>query len=252
MDVGAFRVTSDNAFRKVEAVKQPVYTIHMVHHQKPIEKSCDPPVKAPKFWDQPTFNIFWWLFTWPIRIALAIAIPKARMERRIYLATFLMSMLVLAFTSYIIFWMISIIGYTFGIPESIMGMTLLAAGGCLPEANCYFIMARKGNGDIGVSNSLGANSLAILFSLGIPWFLKIMVRGGPFTNAFINIQSDGMEYVVISLIAAVVTLYLVLRISGYNLRKTVGVVLFVAYTIFVAFPILVEMNVLLPNDNNKC
>jgi Ca2+/Na+ antiporter len=35
-------------------------------------------------------------------------------------------------------------GNTFGIPDSVMGLTLLAAGGCLPEAFSSIIMARKG------------------------------------------------------------------------------------------------------------
>jgi hypothetical protein len=113
------------------------------------------------------------------------------------------------------------------------------------------IFISTGNGDIGVSNSLGANSLSILFSLGLPWFIRIMKNGGPFTNANINIQSDGMEYVVISLIAAVATLYLILTFSSYKLRKTVGIVLAAAYALFVAFPLLVEMNIIFPSDN-KC
>lgn len=37
----------------------------------------------------------------------------------------------IAMVAYVIFWMVVVIGYTFGIPEPIMGFTLLAFGGIL-------------------------------------------------------------------------------------------------------------------------
>lgn len=55
--------------------------------------------------------------------------------------------------AYVIFWMVVIIGYTFGIPEPIMGFTLLAFGGCMPEAISAVIVARKGSGQMVTSYS---------------------------------------------------------------------------------------------------
>lgn len=43
--------------------------------------------------------------------------------------------------TYVIF---SNLGYTFHIPESIMGITVFAIGGCTPELITSFIMARRG------------------------------------------------------------------------------------------------------------
>lgn len=40
--------------------------------------------------------------------------------------------------------MVTVVGFTIGIPEAVMGLTFLAAGGCLPEAASAIIMARKG------------------------------------------------------------------------------------------------------------
>ena len=37
--------------------------------------------------------------------------------------------------SYIMVWMVTLIGYTFGIPDSVMGVTFLAAGTSVPD--CY-------------------------------------------------------------------------------------------------------------------
>lgn len=38
----------------------------------------------------------------------------------------------------------TVIGYTFNIPEAVMGLTFLGAGGCLPEAASAIIMGKKG------------------------------------------------------------------------------------------------------------
>lgn len=100
-----------------------------------------------------------------------------------------------------------------------------------------------GSGQFGVSNALGANSLAVLFSLGLPWFIRTMVDGAGSTGAFIQIFSHGIEFTIISLILAVGTLYLVISIAGYKLRKTVGCILIVAYILFVSFAVLVELDV---------
>ena len=70
-----------------------------------------------------------------------------------------------------------------------------------------------------------------------------MADGAGSTGAFIQIFSHGIEFTIISLILAVGTLYLVISIAGYKLRKTVGCILIVAYVFFVTFAILVELDV---------
>jgi sodium/potassium/calcium exchanger 4 len=151
-----------------------------------------------------------------------------------------------------VFWMVVIIGDTFGIPESIMGLSFLAFGGCMPEAISAVIVARRGSGQMGVSNALGANSLAILFSLGIPWFITTMMGGAGWTGAHIHIYSYGMEYTIMVLILAVIVLYSIIAFLGYKLRKTAGLFLIVAYLVFAAFAILMEFNVFLVGAPADC
>ena len=43
-------------------------------------------------------------------------------------------------------WMVTIIGYTLGISDTIMGLTLLAAGTSVPDAMSSVIVARNGQG----------------------------------------------------------------------------------------------------------
>lgn len=127
-----------------------------------------------------------------------------------------------------------------------MGLTFLAFGGCMPEAISAVIVARKGSGQMGVSNALGANSLAILFSLGLPWFIRTMADGAGFNekSAYIRIYSHGIEFTIMGLLLAVAILYFSTAAAGYKLRKTAGAVLALGYVLIAAFAILVELDVL--------
>lgn len=201
-----------------------------------------------KIWEIPhgvsKFQVFWFFFTWPIRFILHYTVPHPIKHKYLFPLSFLMCIIWIGLSSYMVFWMVVIIGDTFGIPDPIMALTFLAFGGCMPEAISAVIVARKGSGQMGVSNALGANCLAILFSLGLPWFINTMMEGGGSTNAYIKIYSYGMEFTLSSIIFAVLTLYVVVAAAGYKLRKTVGGILGVGYVFFATFAILVELGIL--------
>jgi K+-dependent Na+/Ca+ exchanger-like protein len=201
-----------------------------------------------KLWELPRgaskFDYFWYFFTWPIRFCLHYTIPNPIRYKKWYVVSFIMCMIWIAATSYMVFWMVVLVGDTFGIPDPIMGLTFLAFGGCMPEAISAVIVARKGSGQMGVSNALGANCLAIVFSLGLPWFIKTMADGAWTTGAYIRIYSLGMEFILMSIILAVFVLYIVIAALGYKLRRRAGAILMSCYLIFATFAILVELELL--------
>ncbi|KFM67147.1 putative sodium/potassium/calcium exchanger, partial [Stegodyphus mimosarum] len=71
--------------------------------------------------------------------------------------------------------MITIIGYTLHIRDTIMGLTFLAAGASIPDAISSLLVVRDGFGDMAVSNAVGSNVFDILLCLGLPWFLQTVV-----------------------------------------------------------------------------
>ncbi|XP_055532844.1 sodium/potassium/calcium exchanger 4-like [Wyeomyia smithii] len=186
---------------------------------------------------------FWWFFSWPFRFVLTFIVPNPATMRRWYPLTFIMCIILIGCCSFFTFWMMSIIGYTLGIPDTVMGLTFLAMGGCMPEAISAVIVIRSGNGAMGVSNALGANSLAILFSLGVPWFIRTVADGGASTNAYYVIASYGMQYSIISLLFAVGFLYSTIYLAKFKLRKRIGIFLFLFYGILVTFMLLNELDI---------
>lgn len=193
------------------------------------------------------YRAIWWWYSWPLRFVTYFTIPPLPRMRRWYPLTFIMCIIYLAGCAFMIFWLLSIIGYTFDIPESVMGLTFLAFGGCMPEAVSAVLVIRSGSGAMGVSNAMGANSLAILFSLGLPWFIRTLADGGSGTNAYLVIASYGLQYSIIMLLGAIAWLYVVIYVAVYKLRKRVGMVLFVGYGIIVAFMILNELDIIIPS-----
>lgn len=66
-------------------------------------------------------------------------------------------------------WMITIIGFTLGIPDTVMGLTFVAAGVSVPDALSSIAVIKEGYGDMAVSNAVGSNVFDILVCLGLPW-----------------------------------------------------------------------------------
>ncbi|XP_023715513.1 sodium/potassium/calcium exchanger 4 isoform X2 [Cryptotermes secundus] len=190
----------------------------------------------------------WNIFLWPISLLVFISIPDCRKNhfRHLYPLTFIMCIVWIATASYLNAWMMTIIGNTLGVPDSVMGLTMLAAGGSLPEAFSSIIMARKGVGAMGISSSVGANTLNILLCLGTPWFIKCIVQiiqTGNTNSSAVNIISEGVTYNCFALLSSVLLLYVVIAVFKFHLGKLLGFTCLVTYFIFITVSVLIEMNV---------
>ncbi|KFO87930.1 Sodium/potassium/calcium exchanger 4, partial [Buceros rhinoceros silvestris] len=95
---------------------------------------------------------------------------------------------------------VTVIGYTLGIPDVIMGITFLAAGTSVPDCMASLIVARQGLGDMAVSNTIGSNVFDILVGLGVPWGLQTMVID---YGSTVKINSKGLVYSVALLLGSV-------------------------------------------------
>ncbi|CAB0029655.1 unnamed protein product [Trichogramma brassicae] len=150
------------------------------------------------FWEK-----CWWIFTYPINAVLLITIPDCRRPslKNYYPLTFLMCVVWIALMSYVVGWDITIIGDTLMIPDSVMGLTFLAAGMSVPEAVSSVIVTNQGQGNMGISNSIGSNVFDVLLCLGLPWFIKSCFFPTRAGEHFVQINSDGLIYSSISLMS---------------------------------------------------
>lgn len=182
----------------------------------------------------------WFLFVWPVKLLLFATVPDSRYKRckNLYPITFVMCVIWIAVSSYLVSWMMTAVGDTLGIPDSIMGITFLSAGGNIPELISIVILSRQGNGDMAMSNTLGANTLDILLCLGLPWIIKTLMSGKD-----IQIVSGALNYSVLSIVFCVIVFYSVIACCKFSLNKKVGVICLCLYAVFLVFAILIELNV---------
>ncbi|VEN45643.1 unnamed protein product [Callosobruchus maculatus] len=215
------------------------------NHQ-PLEKIEEEEVKEAKksIFVRPKGSLFkkiFFYYSWPIQFALRCTIPNPKLHPRLFPLTFLLCIIWIGANAYVVSWMIAIIGNLLNLPDAVLGMTFLAVGGCLPESISMTIISRRGEGAFGVSNSLGANTMNILMSLGLPWFFKNMLNLYRGIHTGIHIQSGSIEYTILSLIFVSFCLYTVLALNKFRLGKIVGATLLCIYTTMVVLAVLSEM-----------
>uniref|UniRef100_A0AAR2JYC5 Sodium/calcium exchanger membrane region domain-containing protein n=1 Tax=Pygocentrus nattereri TaxID=42514 RepID=A0AAR2JYC5_PYGNA len=183
-----------------------------------------------------------WLISWPLLLLLFFTIPNCAKPRweKYFMFSFLLSTVWIAIFSYFMVWMVTIIGYTLGIPDVIMGITFLAAGTSVPDCIASLIVARQGLGDMAVSNTIGSNVFDILVGLGVPWALQTMAIN---YGSVVMINSRGLVYSVVLLLGSVALTILGIHINKWKLDFKLGVYVLILYAVFLCFSIMIEYNV---------
>ncbi|XP_041960495.1 sodium/potassium/calcium exchanger 3-like [Alosa sapidissima] len=188
------------------------------------------------------FNKLKWLSMWPLSLVLFFTVPNCAKPgwERWFMVTFIMSTVWIAGFSYIMVWMVTVIGYTLGIPDVIMGITFLAAGTSVPDCMASLIVARQGMGDMAISNSIGSNVFDILVGLGLPWALQTLAID---YGSYVHLNSRGLIFSVILLLASVFFTVVGVHLNKWTLDKRLGLICLLLYAIFLCFSILIEFNV---------
>nr|XP_020449849.1 sodium/potassium/calcium exchanger 3 [Monopterus albus] len=183
-----------------------------------------------------------WLAMWPLSLLLFLTVPNCAKRRweRWFMVSFFTTTIWIAGLSYIMVWMVTVIGFTLGIPDVIMGITFLAAGTSVPDCMASVIVAQQGLGDMAISNSIGSNVFDILVGLGLPWALQTLCID---YGSIIHLNSRGLIFSVGLLLASVFFTVLCVHLNKWTLDRRLGLVCLVMYAIFLCFSILIEFNV---------
>jgi Ca2+/Na+ antiporter len=136
--------------------------------------------------------------------------------------------------------MVVIIADFFTIPDTVAGLTILAAGTSLPEIVTGVIVTRKGKGDMAISNSIGSNIFDILICLGLPWFISTVIID---PNSTVQIYSEGITYAAIILFSSIVGMLLFVWLNKFLLGKKFGIFLLILWLVVTVVTCLFELNV---------
>lgn len=123
----------------------------------------------------------------------------------------------------------------FGVPNVIVGLTIIAIGTSLPEISTAVIAARKGEGELAAGNILGADILNILWIVGV----SSVVNPIDVSDKMIDVSLFGIEFNQIPsvhfsfiwMFIIVLTMLVLMRIK-YSLTKMNGIILLTLYLIY--------------------
>jgi cation:H+ antiporter len=117
------------------------------------------------------------------------------------------------------------ISESFGIPQKIIGLTILATGTSLPELVTSITAVRKGNNDIAVGNVVGSNIFNILIVLSA----STTITSIPFNT--------GDNITILVLLLSTLLLWLFLR-KDHKLTKGEGIILLLIYISYMSYELL--------------
>ena len=110
-----------------------------------------------------------------------------------------------------------------GIPQLIVGLTIVAMGTSLPEAAVSITSGLKGNAGITIGNIVGSNILNILIILGVTALI---------TN--VAIQKSTLYYEIPYMIAITIVL-MIFGITGGKITFIEGIILWLLFVVFLGY-----------------
>mmetsp|Transcript_38903 Transcript_38903/g.50298 ORF Transcript_38903/g.50298 Transcript_38903/m.50298 type:complete len:731 (-) Transcript_38903:453-2645(-) len=195
-------------------------------------------------WPDSTHEQVVFMLVLPVSILLHYAIPNCTNKKYedYFLATFVLSLFWIFIFSFLLVWWATIFGAVIGIPDVVMGLTLLAMGTSIPDAVSSVVMARIGEGDMAVSSSIGSNIFDILFGLPVPWLLYSVIVS-PITTGKVASYSITSDYIAVYVLLLILMVFLVIGSIVYRkwqLDRSLGAIMAAFYIIFLAFALIIE------------
>ncbi len=126
------------------------------------------------------------------------------------------------------------IAHTLGVSNAIIGLTVLAAGTSIPDLLSSIIVAKKGKGDMAISNAVGSNIFDILLGLGLPYLLFFFING---IKSKIPIDTQNLLASVFLLFATIIAILAVLIVRKWRIGKKAGWGLIILYAFYIIYSI---------------
>ncbi|MCK5337434.1 MAG: hypothetical protein KAJ50_01435, partial [Bacteroidales bacterium] len=114
-----------------------------------------------------------------------------------------------------------------GIPELLVGITIVAVGTSVPDLISSTIVARQGRPGMAINNAIGSNTFDILIGLGLPFLLYVLIKG----EGFGLLSTDLYVSIGILLSSSVILLFFFI-LGGWRSSRPVGIVLIILYLIY--------------------
>ncbi len=137
------------------------------------------------------------------------------------------------FSSRILIPSVELAAVRIGIPQSVIGATLLAFGTSLPELVTAITAVKKGHGQLTIGNIIGANILNILFVIGAA---SAVSSGG------LLVSTNFYKLQIPTMLIILVLFYLLAKTKEDHITRKEGLVLLAIYFIYLLLNYILPMN----------
>jgi len=191
-----------------------------------------------------------WFVGLPLSVTFWLTIPDCRrpMFEKFWFVTFSNCIIWIGLLSIIMVWMVERLGEMYGVPSSIMGIFVLAAGTSIPDCLSSVAVARRGHGDMAVSSSIGSNIFDVLLGLPLPWFIYTAILrpavGPELGPQWVPVNSDTLAVMILTLFVMVALVVTSIHISGWILSVRLGMCMMTLYFVFLAVALLLDQGVI--------
>ena len=193
------------------------------------------------FGEMPTSSRISFVVFLPLSLICCL-IPDCRPpgKEKTALLTLVCSVLMIACFSIVMVEMAEIFGKTVGIPDVVMGLTILAAGTSVPDLLSSIIVAQQGEGDMAVSSSIGSNIFDVSFGLPLPWLMFNIVALAENCECPIQVSGDKNSLLIsiCTLLVMVAAIIVVIMANGWKMTHELGGAMFLLYFGYLAFALL--------------
>jgi len=164
--------------------------------------------------------------------SLAMTFPRHEHIQKSYWRVFWISIIWIIVLSWALVELAVLTAHSLGIPEVIIALTILATGTSIPDLISSLIVAKKGMGDMAVSNAVGSNVFDILIGLGFPWLLYVLVTGGS-----VKVGTENLFSSILLLFFTVIALLFLLISQKFKLGARSGYFLVGLYILYVCYAV---------------
>lgn len=180
-------------------------------------------------------KILVYLISWPIMFPLYYTLPDTKKPqwKNWFVITFLGSIVWIAGYSYLMVWWATVAGKVIGIPDTVMGLTFLAAGTSVPDLITSVLVAKQGKGDMAVSSSIGSNIFDVTVGLPVPWLIYgIWQAGKP-----VAVSSTGVGCYISLLFLMLILVFLSILAYKWKMTRGMGIMMGCLYFVFVVISV---------------
>ena len=126
----------------------------------------------------------------------------------------------------------------FGVPESILGITVCALGTSFPNAVASIMMAQEGKSARAISNALGSNVQNVFLAMAFPWVLVTCLPIlTPEWGADFAMPEAGIKEGVVWMLGTEFFLIAFVLVGGCTLNAIAGYGMILLYLAYLAFTI---------------